>query len=202
MLSIIETVHRHGARGIIAGRHDTTMHTPHDAPDIAWVRQLPDGRALTLRRLTPSDVEVARAFFDNLSYGDCYYRFGRAGFRLSEAEIQGLCRSDPRVSRHDIVLAGAGDDIRVIANADCTLAPDGAACEFGILVAEGWRGRGIARWLMERMAENARVLGASRLVAEAMTSNRRMLGFARRLGFQAVADAERPALTWLELRLD
>lgn len=178
------------------------MHAKHDAPDPDWVRTLPCGNALTLRRLTPADVQAAHAFFARLSYGDSYYRFGRAGFRISDTDLHRLCRSDPRVSRHDIVLTGEGVEIRVIANADCTLASDGMSCEFGILVAEGWRGRGIARWLMERMTANARALGARRLVAETMTSNRRMLGFARRLGFQAIVDAEHPTLTRLELTLD
>jgi acetyltransferase len=173
----------------------------YDETDSAWPRMLPDGRVLTLRRMSPSDIDIVRAYLAALSYGDSYFRYGRAGFRLSEADVMGLCDRDPHSGRHDIAVLGEGADERVVANADCTLSPDGVSCEFGILVAANWRGRGIARWMMERMAGHAKALGARSLVAETMTSNRRMIGFARHLGFRSEADAGRPAITRLELVL-
>lgn len=177
------------------------MHERSDETMI-WTRQGPAGELLTLRRLVPDDALQALHFVNNLSFGDSYFRFGHPGYQFSEAAMHRQCHADPRESQHYIVaLSGAAGE-RVIAAADCCLRVEPDACEFALLVAEDWRRRGLARWLLERLVGCAREQGVRRMVGKALSSNAAMLRLARRSGFVLVKGDDDPTVTHLIMSLD
>jgi GNAT superfamily N-acetyltransferase len=53
--------------------------------------------------------------------------------------------------------------------------PGAAATEIGVVVADGWQGRGVGSGLMRALAARARARGATTLVMEVMAENRRVL---------------------------
>lgn len=63
-----------------------------------------------------------------------------------------------------------------------TIRPD-ASCEFGVMIADGWRRSGIAGLLMETLMRTARERGPKTMEGLVLRSNPTMLRFARGLGF-------------------
>jgi len=63
------------------------------------------------------------------------------------------------------------------------LEADGHACEFALVVADAWQGRGIGRRMMEKLIALARNRGLQRIYGDVLSTNSRMLDFCRRLGF-------------------
>ncbi len=169
--------------------------------EVSSTRTVRNGRVLALRNLTVADVAATLAFVNGLSYADSYFRFGHGEYKLTEADILNQCDCDPLDSRHYIVVAMDTSGEWVVANADSYLISESEAFEFAVAVAEGWRGNGLARWLVGRLIEDARGAGARFMVAEAMSSNSRMLGFARRMGFTLSQQANNPTLTKMTLAL-
>jgi len=76
----------------------------------------------------------------------------------------------------------AGQDIEV---GVCRYAtnPDGESCEFAIVVADDWQGRGLARRLMGVLIETARSAGLKYMNGDFLAENTRMLKFVASLGF-------------------
>jgi putative acetyltransferase len=81
------------------------------------------------------------------------------------------------------------------------LRPD--ACEAKRLyVRPAWRGRGIARALMNRLTEEAREIGYRYLYADTLPAMMEALDFYRRMGFAEVgpySDPPTPGAVWLRL---
>jgi acetyltransferase len=78
--------------------------------------------------------------------------------------------------------------------------PDGRSCEFAIVVADAFQGRGLGRHLMQRLIAVARERGLERMIGIVLAGNRGMLGLAARLGFE-VRDGGDGGLT-REVELD
>jgi len=69
--------------------------------------------------------------------------------------------------------------------------PDGESCEFAIVVADAWQGKGIATRLLTLLMEAARARGFRLMEGEVLAENVPMLNLVKRLGFgvQPIADA-------------
>ncbi|MBL8487042.1 MAG: GNAT family N-acetyltransferase, partial [Rhodocyclaceae bacterium] len=72
--------------------------------------------------------------------------------------------------------------------------PDGESCEFAIVVADDWQGKGLARRLMGILIETARSRGLKYMNGDFLTENSRMLKFVATLGFVLSAHPEDPGL--------
>jgi len=79
--------------------------------------------------------------------------------------------------------------------------PDGRSCEFAIVVADAWQGRGLGRLMMARLIEVARARGVATMVGWVLTANRGMLELVARLGFETAPDSEDPQNRKVTLRL-
>ena len=79
--------------------------------------------------------------------------------------------------------------------------PDGVSCEFAIVVAEDWQGRGLARHLMLRLIAIARERGLATMIGQVLVSNTRMLELAQALGFVTDGEGSDPAVTEVRLTL-
>jgi acetyltransferase len=72
--------------------------------------------------------------------------------------------------------------------------PGGASCEFAIVVADGWRARGIGARLMRALMQNARSRGLHIMEGDVLAANTRMLALMKSLGFRIERDKSDPAI--------
>jgi acetyltransferase len=77
---------------------------------------------------------------------------------------------------------------REIAVARYITMPDGKTCEYAIVIADAWQGRGLGRILMSAIIETARARGLETMVGWVLASNTAMLGLCAELGFVQVPD--------------
>ena len=61
--------------------------------------------------------------------------------------------------------------------------PDGQSCEFALVVADEWQGKGVAHKLMTSLMDVARDRGLGRIEGEVLRANQSMLKLMTRLGF-------------------
>ena len=144
---------------------------------------LADGRTVTIRPVRPEDEPGKRAFFDSLSEETKRLRFHAFAQALNDTLIHFYTHIDydrhmAFVCEHDKRLVG---EARYVAN------PDGRSCEFGVVVADDWRGSGVARLLMDALIDAARERGFDSMEGLVLRDNPRMLQFVRKLGFEVQA---------------
>ena len=145
--------------------------------------RLADGRTVTIRPVRHEDEPAKRAFFDGLSDETKRLRFHAFAQPLNDALIRFYTHIDydrhmAFVCEHDERLMG---EARYVAN------PGGRSCEFGVVVADDWRGSGIARLLMDALIDTARERGFDSMEGLVLRDNLRMLEFVRKLGFEVQA---------------
>jgi acetyltransferase len=152
--------------------------------ELVCTRHLPDGRPVTIRPVRPEDVARQRAFLDRQSHETLYRRFHKWIPVPSDRLVRFLTHVD--YDRHMALVAtfGQGEDEAIIGEARYTVNPDGASCEFGIMVSDGWHNLGIAGLLMEALMQAARNHGLKTIEGLVLSNNTAMLRFARGLGFE------------------
>ncbi len=72
--------------------------------------------------------------------------------------------------------------------------PDGESCEFAVVIADAWQGRGIAGRLLTELIAVAREKRLKQVVGHVLASNSRMLEFVAGLGFTLSYDPSDPTL--------
>jgi acetyltransferase len=153
-----------------------------------------DGAVVTIRPIRPEDAEIEREFVRELSQHAKYLRFMGAVKDLTPAMLARFTQVD---YDREMALIGVvnehGDDgihgahvtgrEKQVGVARYVINPDGTSCEFAVVVAEDWKGRGFARHLMTQLVALARERGLVTMEGQILTENTRMLDLARSLGF-------------------
>jgi len=80
--------------------------------------------------------------------------------------------------------------------------PDGRTCEFAVVVADSWQGKGLGRRMLERLIEVARWRGLKSMVGHVLAGNQGMLALCSRLGFTISEHPEDAAVKRATLVLD
>lgn len=150
---------------------------------LAREQRLADGRRVTIRPVMPEDEPGERAFFAGLSQQTKRLRFHAFAQPLNEALIHFHTHID--YDRHMAFVCEHG--ARLVGEARYVANPDGRSCEFGVVVADDWRGSGIARLLMDALIDTARERGFDSMEGLVARDNARMLQFVRKLGFEVQA---------------
>jgi len=132
---------------------------------------------MIIRPLRVPDAAAFRAFVERLSPASRYARFQFVVKELSPQLLRLLLEADPR---SHVALAAFQDGELV---GEARYVRQGEAAEFALAVADGWRRRGLARRLLERLLGQARRQGLRRLEGEVLASNEAMLAFVAREGF-------------------
>ena len=144
------------------------------------------GQSVTLRALRREDHEIEHAFVSGLSPETRHNRLLGGAIRITREYIERLTTVD--FSR-DVALAATvmlGDREVLIGVARYVRdAGDERACEFAIVIADTWQGRGIGIRMMEKLIGVARSRGLRRMYGEVLSTNHAMLAFCRKLGFSA-----------------
>ena len=159
------------------------------------------GQPVTLRPLRREDADIEAAFLTGLSQGSRHNRLLGGLVRITREYVEKLTTVD--YSR-DMALAAAlmlEDREVLIGVARYVLEPGGEACEFALVIADAWQGRGIGRRMMAKLIAVARSRGLERIYGDVLSTNRPMLAFCRQLGFALARHPEDATVTRATLSL-
>ncbi len=162
---------------------------------------LKGGGLYTIRPIHPDDAEMLQTLVRGLSQESRYFRFAStlpelpmrmlARFTLIDYDRemalvavvkQRLQEADGSVSETERIIGVS----RVVTN------PDGASCEFALLVADDFVGQGLGSRLMLSIMDAARSQGLAEVMGLILTHNTPMLRLMTSLGFKVAAFPEDP----------
>ncbi len=168
---------------------------------LAATLELPDGAVVTLRPIRPEDAALEREFVHGLSEQTKFLRFMFGLKDLTPAMLSRFTQIDydRELALIAVIETAAGE--QQIGVARYTTLPDQQTCEFAIVVADAWQGRGLARRLLSRLADAARARGLRSMVGVTLRENSRMIELSHSLGFGTKSDKDDPDLVQMTLTL-
>ncbi len=155
---------------------------------------LKDGTEVTLRPIRPEDAEMEQAFVKSLSEDTRYFRFMDALRELPRSLLVRFTQLDYQREMAIVALIGTGDAEQQIGVARYTTNPDGESCEFALVVADAWQGKGLGKILMRDLMHIAGSRGLKVMEGEVLGTNPNMLHLMAALGFTTKTAPEDPAL--------
>jgi acetyltransferase len=160
------------------------------------------GVPATIRPIRPEDAALEHAFVHGLSEQSKFLRFM---FALHDLAPEMLSRFTQIDYDRELALIGVIDTPegeKQIGVARYIEMEDGESCEFAIVVADEWQGKGLARRLFKMLIDTARARPGL-LVMNGITlrENTRMLELARANGFVLSTDPDDPSLVAMTLAL-
>ncbi|MDB5902616.1 MAG: hypothetical protein JWM26_1494 [Betaproteobacteria bacterium] len=160
-----------------------------------------DGTVVTIRPIRPEDAGIEREFVQALSSQAKYLRFMGSVKDLTPTMLARFTQVD--YDREMALVGVVHDDGREkqVGVARYVINPDATSCEFAVVVAESWRGRGLARHLMAKLVGLARERGLATMMGHVLTANPRMLELAQSLGFTIRDTPDDPAVRFVRLDL-
>jgi acetyltransferase len=169
-----------------AGRYDHMAIHPYPSHLITEY-QTNDGRHVVIRPIRPEDAQLEQDFVQALSPETRYMRFMNTIRELSPAQLIRLTQIDyDRELAFVAITKGEGENAEKdieIGVARYATNPDGESCEFAVVVADDWQGKGLARRLMGVVIDAARAAGLKYMNGDFLAENGRMLAFVASLGF-------------------
>lgn len=143
------------------------------------------GERLLVRPIRPEDAEAHGVLFRSLSPEDIRYRFFNMLRELPAEQVARMTQVDyDREMAFVAVREGVGREEagETVGVARLVREPGTDGGEFAVVVGPGMKGRGVARHLMERLAEWGREQGMSVMTGQVLAENAPMLAFMRRIG--------------------
>ncbi len=174
---------------VTAGRYDHMAIHPYPS-HLKSSYKAKDGTLVTIRPIKPEDFRMEQEFVKALSPESRYMRFMNTIREVSPAQLVRLTQIDYDREMAFVATvddAGAEKEVGVVRYAT---SPDGESCEFAIVVADDWQGKGLARRLMGILIDTARGAGLSYMHGDFLSDNKRMLAFVASLGFVLSAHPE------------
>ncbi|MDH4094867.1 MAG: bifunctional acetate--CoA ligase family protein/GNAT family N-acetyltransferase [Betaproteobacteria bacterium] len=151
-----------------------------------------EGPRVTLRPIRPEDAEMEQAFVKRLSSESRYFRFMDTLRELTPLMLVRFTQIDYDREMAFVATVPEGSAETEVAVARYVANPDGESCEFALVVADDWQGRGLGRRLMEKLIAVARARGQRSMLGHVLAENRGMLALARKLGFVVGDSGEGP----------
>ena len=148
------------------------------------------GAAVMLRPIRPEDAGLEQDFVERLSPESRRMRFQSSLRSLTPAMLARFTQID---YDREMALVAIASDARVereVAVCRYIRLPDARSCEFAIVVADDWQGRGLGRKMMQRLIEVAAARGLESMVGWVVATNEPMLGLCRELGFRPEPDPD------------
>jgi acetyltransferase len=170
------------------------VHTPHGAthpiPTYPIQATLRDGTQVTIRPIGPQDAQREQAFVRGLSPESRYFRFMNTLRELSPEMLDRFTHPDAAREIVLVALANEGTESKQVGVARCAARAEGNGCEFALVVADAWQGRGLGSRLMRELIAAARARGVRRIQGEVLASNLRMLELMHSLEFDIATAPE------------
>ena len=158
------------------------------------------GHSVTLRPLRREDHDIQHAFVSGLSADTRHNRLLGGAKRITREYIESLLAVD---YARDMAIAATvmldGKEALIGVARYVLARPE--ACEFAIVIADRWQGRGIGSRLMDKLARVAHGRGLKEIYGEVLSTNRPMLEMCRKLGYALGRNPDDPTLTRVTLRL-
>ncbi|MDX1610317.1 MAG: bifunctional acetate--CoA ligase family protein/GNAT family N-acetyltransferase [Halofilum sp. (in: g-proteobacteria)] len=177
------------ARPSAGGRYAELAIHPYPA-HLETPLQLKDGTAVTIRPIRPEDAEMVQSFVRGLSEESSYFRFMQSLQELTPTMLVRFTQIDYDREMALIAVTGQDGAETEIGVARYVTNPDGTSCEFALVIADAWQGRGLGTRLMQRLMEVARECGLQTIEGEVLADNAGMLQLMDRLGFSSRTDPE------------
>ena len=163
--------------------------------------QLADGTDILIRPIRPEDASIETAFIARLSAEAKYFRFMRALHELTPEMLVRFTQIDYDKEMALIAVTREANEEKEIAVARYISNPDGASCEFAIVVADEWTKKGIGSQLLRKLMDVAKTRGLHTMEGEVLSDNRPMLDMARSLGFSVLMSKDDPGVMLLSKSL-
>jgi len=162
---------------------------------------LRDGTTVVIRPIRPEDGVLERDFVNSLSERSRYLRFMYALREITPQMLSRFTQIDYDREMALIAVAGTPHDERQVAVARYADYRDRRGCEFAIVVADDWQGKGIATELLKSLIEIARARHLTYMDGIVLKENTEMISLARSLGFEEHAIPADPDVTFVSMRL-
>jgi acetyltransferase len=173
--------------------------------DLAESWQIIHGYSISIRPLRRSDLEIESAFVEGLSQETRHNRLLGGAIRISHAYLEQLTSIDYDRAMALAAIVMSSDTEVLIGVAryvmDAEPADGPAPCEFAIVIADAWQGRGIGWRMLQKLIGVARSRGVPRMVGEVLSGNHAMLKMVRRLGFRTSRHPDDATITRAVLEL-
>jgi len=151
--------------------------------------------------MRPEDASLEEAFIAKLSPDTMRLRFFSSLRTLSSVMLARFTQIDYDREMAFIALAAAPGGEREIGVGRYATLPDGKTCEYAIVLADEWQGKGLGRILMSRLVEVASARGLETMVGDVLASNKPMLRLCAKLGFASAPAARDPQMQRVSLDL-
>jgi acetyltransferase len=172
------------ARGVEQGSAYAHLAVRPYPRDLMQTAQLNDGTVVTLRPIRPEDATMEREFVACLSERSLHFRFMHVIRDLSPEMLAQFTRIDYDREMAIVALHEAAGQTREIGVARYVICPDGESCEFALVVADAWQGKGLGTRLLTVLAAAARRHGLKQVLGEVLPDNIGMLTLCRNFGFE------------------
>jgi GNAT superfamily N-acetyltransferase len=147
----------------------------------AW--RLRDGSVAVIRPATAADAPSIQALVRGLTPTSRYSRFFSGVQELSPEWLARFTRVDPRGDVSLLATVVRDGRETLVGMAQYAADPYPERCDFAVLVADAWQGRGIGKRLLRNLECVARAAGIERIEGEVLTHNSSMLGLAHAMGY-------------------
>jgi acetyltransferase len=165
----------------------------------AW--PLPGGAEYTVRPIRPDDAQMLQDLVQHLSPESRYSRFASAITELPPSMLARFTLIDYDREMALVAIfkersAAAGGEIteteRIVGVSHYVTNPDQSSCEFSLVVADDFTGKGLGSRLMESIMEVAREKGLTEIDGLVLAKNAGMLKLMKSLGFAVNRFADDP----------
>ena len=141
------------------------------------------GQTVTIRPIKPEDAALEQKFVKDLSPESKYFRFMNTIRELPQSQLIRLTQIDYDREMAFVATVPGDSGEKEVGVARYSTNPDGQSCEFAVVVADAWQGKGLAQRLMKVLIDTARNRGLKLMNGDFLADNRRMLKFVAGLGF-------------------
>jgi RimJ/RimL family protein N-acetyltransferase len=157
---------------------------------------------ITARFVEPRDAEELQNYFRSLSIGSRYNRFLGAMSELPASVLDHFTH----VGMDDgftVVATMQTDGFEtIVGEARYAFHADNDSLEFGLSIADRWRGHGIGTALLKNLECRAAALGATRIFGDTLRSNEAMINLARKSSFAFTNNPDDWKLVRFEKHID
>ncbi len=145
--------------------------------------QLADGTELLIRPIRPEDATMEQTMIHHLSPQTIYFRFMQAIQELTPEMLMRFTQIDYDQEMAFVAVVLQDEQEMEVGVARYVTNPDKNSCEFAIVIADAWQGKGIGSRLMQQLIKHAQQQGLSVMEGEILVENRGMLALMNKLGF-------------------
>jgi acetyltransferase len=163
--------------------------------------QLTDGTNVTIRPIRPEDAEAEAKFVRELSDESKYFRFMNTFQELSQEMLIRLTQIDYHNEMALVALVHTREGEEQVGVARYSTNIDKKSCEFALVVSDAWRGRGLARRLMQELMSVAHDRDLDWIEGQVLSNNTRMLHLMESLGFDIANDLDDDSIKRVSRRL-